>query len=106
MNLCNKCGVELENEDLIKGCPKCGSKLFKFINTAPSEKEQKNENHEENDLASDSVESIRVEDYGVYILNLDQLLAGETDVFADNKGKYTIDISSMLNKTMKTKQKK
>ena len=110
MNICNNCGVELEGEDLINGCPKCGSKLFKFVNTGKNKKDfksQESKNHRSKDkLAKDSIESIMVEDKGVYVLNLNQLLAGEANVFSDNEGNYAIDINSLIKKSTKNKQKK
>ncbi|MCL2157201.1 MAG: hypothetical protein FWH54_04380 [Methanobrevibacter sp.] len=105
MNICNKCGTELENEDLINGCPKCGCKVFKFVNTNTREKEikdEKSKNHQlENKLPKDSIESVRVEDKGVYVLNLEHLLDGEGEVYSDNEGNFAIDINSMLKKGRK-----
>ncbi|MCL2116364.1 MAG: hypothetical protein FWH29_09100 [Methanobrevibacter sp.] len=108
MNICNKCGLELEGEDLINGCPKCGSKLFKFVNTNKKDlKTQNSKNHHnEDELAEDSIGGVMVEDKGVYVLNLDHLLAGETNVFSDNEGNYAIDINSLLKESTKNKQKK
>ena len=109
MNICNKCGTELEGEDLINGCPKCGSKLFKFVNTNTAKNNLKNkkskDNHDENKLSIDSIESIKVEDRGVYELNLNHLLAGETNIYSDNEGNYAIDINALLKKGIKNKQK-
>ena len=122
MNICNKCGIELKNDDLINGCPKCGSKLFKFINNDSNStnnnnnnnsntnkkhlKNKKSKNHLQSELPNDSIESIRIEDNGVYLLNLDLLLAGENNVCADNEGNYAIDINALLKNSMKNKQKK
>jgi predicted nucleic acid-binding Zn-ribbon protein len=109
LNICNKCGTELEGEDLINGCPKCGSKLFKFVNTNTAKKNLKNKKSEdrgESSLSKDSIESVKVEDRGVYELNLNHLLAGETNIYSDNEGNYAIDISALLKKGIKNKQKK
>jgi len=110
LNICNKCGTELEGEDLINGCPKCGSKLFKFINTNTTKKDFKNQkskdHHDENKLSIDSIECVMVEDKGVYELNLNRLLAGETNVYSDNEGNYAIDINALLKKGINNKQKK
>ena len=108
MNICNKCGLELKNEDLLNGCPNCGSKVFKFVNTNIREKEIKDEpenQHDEDKLPKDSIESVRVEDKGVYSLNLKHLLAGETNVYSDSKGNYAIDINDLLKKGRKEKEK-
>jgi predicted nucleic acid-binding Zn-ribbon protein len=109
LNICNKCGIELEGEDLINGCPKCGSKLFKFVNTNTNKKDLKNQKSKDyrsgNKLSKDSIESVRVEDKGVYILNLNHLLAGENNVYSDNEGNYAIDINSLLKRSTKDKQK-
>jgi len=110
LNICNKCGTELKSEDLINGCPKCGGKFFKFINTDTSEKGLKNQksknHHDETKLSKDSIESVRVEDIGVYELNLNQLLAGETNIYSDNEGNYAIDLNALLKKGIKNNQKK
>ena len=109
LNICNKCGTELEGEDLIKGCPKCGSKVFKFIKTKDTSKTLKNlqskSHHEGNQFSRDSIESIRVKDNGIYELNLNQILSGETSVFSDDKGNYAIDIAGLLKKSIEDKQK-
>lgn len=111
LNICNKCGTELETEDLISGCPKCGSKLFKFVNTATTKKTLKNQKSKDfpphgNKLSQDSIESVKVEDKGVYELNLNHLLAGETNIYSDNEGNYAIDINALLKKGIKNEQKK
>ena len=41
MNVCSRCGTELKKEDLINGCPKCGTKVFKFINILPSPRKKR-----------------------------------------------------------------
>jgi len=109
LNICNKCGIKLEGEDLIKGCPKCGSKVYKFVNTNTRKKvikKEKSKNyHLEEKLPKDSIESVRVEDKGVYSLNLKHLLAGETNVYSDSKGNYAIDINDLLKKGRKEKEK-
>lgn len=107
--MCSKCGTELHGDDLLEGCPKCGSKLFKFVNTkAIEEKKRREQEEKENPPSEDeisideeSVESIKVEDKGVYELNLSHILDGETDVYSDKEGNYAIDINALLKKGRK-----
>ena len=109
MNVCGKCGRELHGDDLLEGCPDCGSKLFKFVNTKAIEEKNRREKEEkenpiiEEELTIDenSVESIKVEDKGVYEVNLSQILDGESEVFSDKEGNYAIDINSLLKKGRK-----
>ncbi|MEA4956733.1 MAG: Zn-ribbon containing protein [Methanobrevibacter sp.] len=113
MNICSKCGTELKGDDLLKGCPKCGSKLFKFVNTKAIEEKKRREKEEKENPAPEekisidknSVESIKVEDKGVYEVNLHHILEGETDVFSDKEGNYAIDINSLLRKNRKGDKK-
>jgi predicted nucleic acid-binding Zn-ribbon protein len=118
LNICSKCGTELEGDDLLEGCPNCGSKLFKFVNTkAIEEKKRREKEEKENpsseDLSSEeklsinknSVESIKVEDKGVYEVNLQHILEGETDVYSDKEGNYAININSLLKKSRKEDKK-
>lgn len=109
LNICNKCGTELEEEDLINGCPKCGSKLFKFINTKhTSDKKLKSETTDlnKNSKQKNSIESVKIEGKGIYELNLQQLFDGEINVFSDKEGNYVIDIYSLLNKNAKIEEEK
>lgn len=107
MNVCSRCNTELNEDDLEKGCPNCGSKVFKFVNTkAIAEKKKKEEEKElekdsldeEISIDEDSIESIKVEDKGVYEVNLPHILEGDTDVYSDTEGNYAIDINSLLKK--------
>ena len=107
MNVCSKCGTELHEDDLIEGCPNCGSKVFKFVNTKAIEEKKRREKEEKENPVSEeeeitldenSVESVKVEDKGIYELNLPNILEGETDVFSDREGNYAIDIHSILKK--------
>lgn len=112
MNICGRCNTELSEEDLEKGCPKCGSKVFKFVNTkAIAEKKQKEKEkgleqdfpEEEISMDENSIESIKVEDKGVYEVNLSHILEGNTDVYSDTEGNYAININSLLKKSRKEK---
>lgn len=115
MNVCSKCGTELHGDDLLEGCPKCGSKLFKFVNTKAIEEKKRREKEEEENPPSDeeeltidddSVESIKVEDKGVYEVNLPHILDGDTDVYSDKEGNYAIDINALLKKGRKDDKEK
>ncbi|MBZ9571622.1 hypothetical protein KQY27_08690 [Methanobrevibacter sp. TMH8] len=108
MNVCSKCGTELHGDDLLDGCPKCGSKLFKFVNTKAIEEKKRREKEEKENppeekltIDEDSVESIKVEDKGVYEVNLPHILEGESDVYSDKEGNYAIDINALLKKSRK-----
>ncbi|RBQ23576.1 hypothetical protein ALNOE001_08600 [Candidatus Methanobinarius endosymbioticus] len=112
MNVCSKCETELHGDDLLDGCPNCGSKLFKFVNTKAIEEKKRREKEEqekmedsspEEDITIDenSVESIKVEDKGVYEVNLLHILEGETDVYSDKEGNYAIDINALFKKSRK-----
>ncbi len=68
-------------------------------------REKEKENSSSEDLSEEkvsvnknSVESIKVEDKGVYEVNLQHILEGETDVFSDKEGNYAININSLLKK--------
>jgi len=115
LNECSKCGTELHSNDFLEGCPKCGSRLFKFVNTKAIEEKKRREkeeketppsDEEELTLDEDSVESIKVEDKGVYELNLPNILEGETEVYSDKEGNYAIDISALLKKSRKDEDEK
>nr|WP_054835749.1 Zn-ribbon containing protein [Methanobrevibacter arboriphilus] len=77
------------------------------------ERKKKKENPSSEDLSSEeklsinknSVESIKVEDKGVYEVNLQHILEGETDVYSDKEGNYAININSLLKKSRKEDKK-
>ncbi|MDR1721416.1 MAG: hypothetical protein LBR24_00010 [Methanobrevibacter sp.] len=102
MNQCANCGRELNEEDIIKGCPNCGSKRFKFINPNPKKREEEEE--VERSMDKTSIEQIKVEDRGVYEVNIPQLLDGGSDVYSDKEGHYAIDITSLLKKGREKKE--
>lgn len=112
LNECSKCGTELHKGDLLNGCPNCGSKIFKFVNTKAIEEKKRKEKEEQEKMENsppeenitideNSVESIKVEDKGVYELNLNHILEGETEVYSDKEGNYAININSLLKKSRK-----
>ncbi|MDR0912310.1 MAG: hypothetical protein LBM96_06900 [Methanobrevibacter sp.] len=109
MNICAECGNKIEQEDFLKGCSKCGSKKFRFIDPDADKKEEKKrlkqikeeKKQVESSLNESDVESIKVNDKGVYELNLSQLLEGETDIYKNKDGEYGIAIDSLLKKQIK-----
>lgn len=115
---CINCGAKLDKiEDLVNGCPKCGSKYFKLVvlkdeksETSPildSEplKEDSNTDSEENKFDKNNIESVLVKQRGIYEVNLDHLLEKDSSiVFADEDGNYVVDINSLLKKGSKKKK--
>ncbi|KZX10709.1 OapC/ArvC family zinc-ribbon domain-containing protein [Methanobrevibacter filiformis] len=113
MNVCNNCGTELHGEDVLNGCPKCGSKYFKFVNkesitktktkSTITNKINNKVNKRELDefINESSIESVKVEDRGVYQLNIKHMLDGEPEVFSDSEGNYAININALLKKGRK-----
>jgi predicted nucleic acid-binding Zn-ribbon protein len=110
LNVCDNCGTELQEDDLLNGCPHCGSKRFKFVNIkAIEEKKRREKEEKENPTPSeeeltideDSVETIKVQDKGIYEINLSRMSEGETGIYSDNKGNYAIDIHALSKKGKK-----
>ncbi|MDR2623698.1 MAG: hypothetical protein LBC39_03865 [Methanobrevibacter sp.] len=98
MNLCASCGRELEEDDILNGCPDCGSKKFKFVNKNPQRKKKEEEKGPKTTINEDSIEQVKVEDRGIYEVNVSNLLDGGSDVYSDREGNYAIDINSLLKK--------
>jgi uncharacterized protein len=99
VHLCIKCGAEFTGkpEDLIlKGCPQCGSKFFKYKNQEKPKEKSKTE--------TETVETIMVKD-GVYEVNLSSLMEYESVIVSDEEGKYLIDINFLLKKKLREKKK-
>ena len=99
MHLCIKCGALFKGdpEDILKGCPECGSHFFEYH---PHDKEGiKEKTH------GKSVETIMVHDHGIYEVDLPTLLEDDSIIVSDQEGKYLIDINFLLKKKMKGKDK-
>jgi predicted nucleic acid-binding Zn-ribbon protein len=96
--VCAGCGRELKEEDILNGCPDCGGKKFKFVNSNPQKKKEKKEDIPKTAINENSIEQIKVEDRGVYEVNVSKLLDGGSDVYSDKEGNYAIDINSLLKK--------
>ncbi|MCK9151296.1 Zn-ribbon domain-containing protein [Methanobacterium alcaliphilum] len=100
MHQCIKCGAKLKSsEEILKGCPKCGSTYFKYSSEG---KEKKIEVDVEK---GESIETIMVKQHGIYEVNLTPLLEDDSIIVSDEEGKYVIDLNFLLKKRMKEKQK-
>jgi predicted nucleic acid-binding Zn-ribbon protein len=105
LNICAECGHELKEEDILNGCPECGSKKFKFVNQKQRKKEgKKEETSTKKSIDESSIEQVKVEDRGVYEVNVSKLLDGGSDIYSDKEGHYAIDINSLLKKGREKKK--
>ncbi|MEA2071433.1 MAG: Zn-ribbon containing protein [Asgard group archaeon] len=135
--ICGKCNKKLEKSPLllIKGCPYCGSKVFKTIK-APGEQQSIKIHHEKRE-SSDSEESlvsqyeiipklvkqkdeqepsqedvipaIQLREKGIYDVNLDSLFQGEKAdpiVLSSRQGVYRVEILPVEKKKDEKKIKK
>jgi predicted nucleic acid-binding Zn-ribbon protein len=102
LNICAECGRELKEEDILNGCPKCGSKKFKFVNQKQPKKKEKIPIKKSIDESS--IEQVKVEDRGVYEVNIPNLLGGGSEIYSDKEGHYAIDINSLLKKGREKKK--
>ncbi len=95
MHLCVKCGALFKGkpEDILKGCPECGSHFFEY---QPSKKSYEKEKH-----GGKSIETIMIRDHGIYEVDLPSLLEDDSIIISDEEGKYLIDINFLLNKKIK-----
>ena len=95
---CINCGEKVKaTEEILKGCPKCGSKYFKFSSEVKKEKVKPKKGK--------SIENIMVKQHGIYEVNLGSLLEDESIIVSDQEGKYVIDINTLLKKKIKEKKK-
>jgi len=92
---CIKCGAEFKgsSEDILKGCPECGSKFFAFKKKGKPKK-----------VDGETIETIMVKGHGVYEVNLSSMMEDESVVVSDSDGKYLIDLNYLLKKRMKEKK--
>jgi uncharacterized protein len=96
---CIKCGAKLKSsEEILKGCPKCGSTFFKYRSEGKKEEV-------EVVVPGESIETIMVKQDGIYEVNLTPLLEDDSIIVSDEEGKYVIDINFLLKKKIKEKQK-
>ncbi|MBI5681511.1 MAG: hypothetical protein HZC47_11510 [Methanobacterium sp.] len=98
MHLCIKCGALFKGkpEDILKGCPECGSHFFEYY--CESKVEDKKEKPQ-----GESIETIMVHEHGIYEVDLPTLLEDDSIIVSDEEGKYLIDINFLLKKKIKEK---
>lgn len=95
---CINCGAKLKaTEEILKGCPQCGSKYFKYCSEGKKEKIE--------EVKEESIETIMVKQHGIYEVNLSSLMEDDSIIVSDQEGKYVIDINFLLNKKIKEKKK-
>lgn len=94
VHLCIKCGAIFKGnpEDILKGCPECGSHYFEYHPDEDDKKETPN---------GKSVETIMVHDHGIYEVDLPTLLEDDSIIVSDEEGKYLIDINFLFKKKKK-----
>jgi predicted nucleic acid-binding Zn-ribbon protein len=99
VHLCIKCGALFKGtpEDILKGCPECGSHFFEYHQ---QDKDDKKENP-----PGKSIETIMVHDHGIYEVDLPTLLEDDSIIVSDEEGKYLIDINFLLKKKINGKDK-
>jgi predicted nucleic acid-binding Zn-ribbon protein len=95
VHLCIKCGALFKGkpEDILKGCPECGSHFFEY------HPQNKDENEEISQ--GEAIETIMVRDHGIYEVDLPSLLEDDSIIVSDEEGKYLIDINFLLKKKIK-----
>ncbi|MHC1636413.1 MAG: Zn-ribbon domain-containing protein [Candidatus Methanospirareceae archaeon] len=105
MHKCVRCGRIFEKitEEMLRGCPECGSNLFFYI------REQKTADFvdkikvEGGVKEEEKIESIRILSPGVYELNLDALLEREEIIMAiKEEGSYVVHLPSLFVKKKKS----
>lgn len=98
---CIKCGAILKSsEEILHGCPKCGSTYFKF------KSEGKGKEVEKESTKGESIETIMVKQHGIYEVNLTPLLEDDSIIVSDEEGKYVIDLNFLLKKKIKELKEK
>ena len=95
MHLCIKCGALFKGrpEDILKGCPECGSHFFEYHPPQKDDEKEKN--------GGKSIETIMVHGHGIYEVDLPSLLEDDSIIVSDEEGKYLIDINFLLKKKIK-----
>lgn len=98
MHLCIKCGTIFKGkaEDILKGCPECGSHFFEYYQEAK-------ENNKKEEPHGEPIETIMVREHGIYEVDLPSLLEDDSIIVSDEEGKYLIDINFLLKKKIKEK---
>lgn len=95
MHLCIKCGALFKGnpEDILKGCPECGSHFFEYHSKDKDKKQEV--------PSGESIETIMVRDHGIYEVDLPSLLEDDSIIVSDEEGTYVIDINFLLKKKIK-----
>jgi len=92
---CLNCQAIYDNSSdaIIKGCPKCGKKLFLYIKKTPEKKHEIELSHDEKELILKEVETItNIDDIDTpIILKLENIRVVKS-------GKYEIDINQLMKK--------
>lgn len=116
---CLNCNSIYDNSSdaIIKGCPKCGKKLFLYIKKIPEKKEEIELSTHEKDFILKEIESItdiedpdspiilkleniRIIKPGQYEIDINQLLKKEKPViYKIQDGTYVIDLNFLKGKT-------
>lgn len=98
MHLCIKCGALFKGnpEDILKGCPECGSHFFEYY-------KDKTETTEKEKPHGESIETVMVHDHGIYELDLPTLLEDDSIIVSDEEGIYVVDINFLFKKKMNEK---
>ncbi|MGB9937572.1 MAG: Zn-ribbon domain-containing protein [Methanobacterium sp.] len=96
MHLCIKCGALFKGkpEDILKGCPECGSHFFEYYSESKKGDKKKK-------TSGESVETIMVHEHGIYEVDISSLLKDDSIIVSDEEGKYLIDINFLLKKKNK-----
>jgi predicted nucleic acid-binding Zn-ribbon protein len=99
VHLCIKCGSLFKGkpEDILNGCPECGSHFFEYY-------PEKKENDEKKEPHGESIETIMVHEHGIYEVDLPSLLEDDSIIVSDEEGKYVIDINFLLKKKINEKE--
>jgi predicted nucleic acid-binding Zn-ribbon protein len=98
VHLCIKCGALFKGnpEDILKGCPECGSHFFEYYHEAKLDDKKE-------EPQGKSIETIMVHEHGIYEVDLPSLLEDDSIIVSDEEGKYVIDINFLLKKKIKEK---
>ncbi len=114
---CLNCNEIYDNSSdaIIKGCPKCGKKLFLYIKKVPSKKDEIELSSQEKEFIMDEInsitkieehdtpiilklENIRVIKPGKYEIDINQLMKKDKPIiFKVQDGTYIIDLNSLKN---------
>lgn len=99
MHLCIKCGALFKGkpEDILNGCPECGSHFFEYYPEAKLEGKKE-------EPQGESIETIMVREHGIYEVNLPSLLEDDSIIVSDEEGKYVIDINFLFKKKINEKE--